>query len=125
MGKIEWAAGFLPQNGSKALGIGYQEGKAATLRVADMGAVLIKKKDMTYQKKTGPLMANSHPGSYSGQDAYNDMFVTEKVEKRKVGGCIWTTSKQNHQLLWSRNKGQALMATDYKDPPIVLMSLED
>ena len=23
---------------------------------------------------TGPLMANSHPGSYSGQDAYNDMF---------------------------------------------------
>lgn len=32
---------------------------------------------MTYQKKTGPLMANSHPGSYCGQDAYNDMFVTE------------------------------------------------
>ena len=24
-------------------------------------------------------MANSHPGSYSGQDAYTDMFVTEKV----------------------------------------------
>lgn len=24
---------------------------------------------------TGPLMANSHPGSYSGQDAYNDMFA--------------------------------------------------
>ena len=24
-------------------------------------------------------MANSHPGSYCGQDAYNDMFVTEKV----------------------------------------------
>ena len=23
-------------------------------------------------------MANSHPGSYCGQDAYNDMFVTEK-----------------------------------------------
>lgn len=23
---------------------------------------------------TGPLMANSHPGSYTGQDAYNDMF---------------------------------------------------
>ena len=29
----------------------------------------------TYQKTTGPLMANSHPGSYSGQDAYQDMFV--------------------------------------------------
>lgn len=32
---------------------------------------------MTYQSRTGPLMANSHPGSYCGQDAYNDMFVTE------------------------------------------------
>ena len=32
---------------------------------------------MSYQKVTGPLMANSHPGSYCGQDAYNDMFVTE------------------------------------------------
>lgn len=33
---------------------------------------------MSYQEVTGPLMANSHPGSYCGQDAYNDMFVTEK-----------------------------------------------
>lgn len=32
---------------------------------------------MSYQKITGPLMANSHPGSYCGQDAYTDMFVTE------------------------------------------------
>ena len=23
-------------------------------------------------------MANSHPGSYCGQDAYNDMLITEK-----------------------------------------------
>lgn len=30
---------------------------------------------MTYQKVTGPLMANSHPGSYCGQDAYNDLLV--------------------------------------------------
>lgn len=30
---------------------------------------------MTYQKVTGPIMANSHPGSYTGQDAYNDMLV--------------------------------------------------
>lgn len=29
----------------------------------------------TYQKVTGPLMANSHPGSYTGQDAYSDMLV--------------------------------------------------
>lgn len=29
----------------------------------------------TYQKTTGPLMANSHPGSYTGQDAHSDMLV--------------------------------------------------
>ena len=31
-----------------------------------------------YQKATGPLMANSHPDSYTGQDAYTDMFVVGK-----------------------------------------------
>ena len=31
-----------------------------------------------YQKATGPLMANSHPVSYTGQDAYTDMFVVGK-----------------------------------------------
>lgn len=47
---------------------------------------------MTYQKVTGPLMANSHPGSYCGQDAYNDMLVTEYKEcgvsetGRKING---------------------------------------
>ena len=40
---------------------------------------------MTYQNVTGPLMANSHPGSYCGQDAYNDMFVTEKLNESKLG----------------------------------------
>lgn len=30
---------------------------------------------MSYQKVTGPLMANSHPGSYCGQDAYSDMLI--------------------------------------------------
>jgi DNA (cytosine-5)-methyltransferase 1 len=34
----------------------------------------------TYQKITGPLMVNSHPGSYCGQDAYTDMFVTPKTQ---------------------------------------------
>ena len=30
---------------------------------------------VSYQKVTGALMANSHPGSYTGQDAYNDMLI--------------------------------------------------
>ena len=31
---------------------------------------------MTYQKVTGSLTQGAHPGSYNGQDAYNDMLVT-------------------------------------------------
>ena len=34
---------------------------------------------MTYQQTTGPLMANSHPGSYTGQDAYNDMLIAKAL----------------------------------------------
>lgn len=37
-----------------------------------------------YQKATGPLMANSHPGSYTGQDAYTDMFVVGKEKNVAV-----------------------------------------
>ena len=38
---------------------------------------------MTYQRTTGPLMANSHPGSYCGQDAYSDMLVTKSAERER------------------------------------------
>lgn len=47
-------------------------------RVTDYTALIEDVEDITYQKLTGPLMANLHPGSYSGQDAYNDMFITER-----------------------------------------------
>lgn len=40
--------------------------------------VLIEGNNDDIPKITGPLMANSHPGSYCGQDAYTDMFITEK-----------------------------------------------
>lgn len=45
---------------------------------------------MAYQKVTGPLMANSHPGSYCGQDAYSDMLITggANVENVERGGCV-------------------------------------
>lgn len=36
----------------------------------------------TYQKVTGPLMANTHPGSYTGQDAYQDMFVAHCLKAK-------------------------------------------
>ena len=32
---------------------------------------------MSYQKTTGTLSQGAHPGSYNGQDAYNEMLVTE------------------------------------------------
>lgn len=35
--KIEWAAGFLPHQGAKAQGMGYEAEKAPTIRVFDTG----------------------------------------------------------------------------------------
>jgi DNA (cytosine-5)-methyltransferase 1 len=39
------------------------------------GGMSVVQPIQTYQKVTGPLMANSHPGSYTGQDAFSDMLV--------------------------------------------------
>ena len=58
-------------------GKGWKEDTCYTLNTIDRPAVAYTE---TYQKCTGPLMANSHPGSYSGQDAYNDMFVVGKED---------------------------------------------
>jgi DNA (cytosine-5)-methyltransferase 1 len=62
----------------------------------------------TYQKTTGPLMANSHPGSYSGQDAYTDMLIA-------AADCRNGTENPDP----SKNQGGvaavgALCARDYK-----------
>lgn len=41
------------------------------------------------QRVTGTLNPGGHPGSYNGQDAYNDMLVTEdeSIKRRK-----WSTT---------------------------------
>lgn len=57
-------------------GKGWKEDTSYTLNTIDRPAVAYAE---TYQKVTGPLMANSHPGSYSGQDAYQDMLVVGKT----------------------------------------------
>ena len=44
---------------------------------------------MTYQRVTGPIMANSHPGSYCGQDAYNDMLIVEGKYGRPQNNPVW------------------------------------
>jgi len=56
-------------------GRGWNDETCYTLNTIDRPAVVFAE---PYQKTMGPLMANSHPGSYSGQDAYNDMFVVGK-----------------------------------------------
>ena len=42
---------------------------------------------MSYQIVTGTVNAGAHPGSYNGQDAYNDMLVVD--DESKVHGK-WT-----------------------------------
>ena len=44
---------------------------------------------MTYQNVTGTLSPEKHPGSYNGQDAYNDMLVTERERER----CLYILPK--------------------------------
>lgn len=44
---------------------------------------------MTYQNVTGTLNPGGHPGSYNGQDAYNDMLIVEEHN-----------AIQNDLLLW-------------------------
>lgn len=41
--------------------------------------VVIRDQKMSYQKVTGTLNPGGHPGSYNGQDAYNDMLITEEA----------------------------------------------
>ena len=38
---------------------------------------------MSYQDKTGTVNAGAHPGSYNGQDAYNDMLVIDELSSFK------------------------------------------
>lgn len=58
-------------------GKGWKEDTSYTLNTIDRPAVAYAE---TYQKVTGPLMANSHPGSYSGQDAYSDMLIVGREQ---------------------------------------------
>lgn len=61
-------------------GAGVKEDTSYTLNTVDRHGVAYA----SYQDVTGPLMANSHPGSYSGQDAYSDMLVTQPTVFRQM-----------------------------------------
>lgn len=38
---------------------------------------------VTYQEIAGTISPGAHPGSYNGQDAYNDMLVTDESHNDK------------------------------------------
>ena len=56
------------------LGVGTSGDPMNTLTSGDRHVAAFQ----TYQRVTGPLMANTHPGSYTGQDAYSNMLVARK-----------------------------------------------
>lgn len=72
-------------------GKGVKEDVCYTLNTIDRPAVAFQ----TYQKVTGPLMANSHPGSYTGQDAFSDMLVAGKEETPVVLDRAFFNQGQN------------------------------
>ena len=82
---------------------------------------------MTYQKVTGPLMANSHPGSYCGQDAYSDMLVTESSNEfcnasiRSIQGKSGGIGAQNKGLQGCNglNYGQGGKTLEHEQPIMV------
>ena len=54
-----------------------------------------------YPKITGALCANSHPGSYTGQDAYNDMLPV--IENYSGGGIAATLDASYYKGVGARN----------------------
>lgn len=62
----------------------------------------------TYPNKTGALCANSHPGSYTGQDAFNDMLP---VIERNTHDLL---DKPGHLPVCEGGVAAALMSRDYK-----------
>lgn len=60
-----------------------------------------------YPKVTGALCANSHPGSYTGQDAFNDMIPV----MRKNNDLL---DESGHLPIFEGGVAASLMARDYK-----------
>ena len=106
----------LEGNGQRAShkGDGYKESETMyTLNSTEQHGVC------TYQETTGTLTSGAHPGSYNGQDAYNDMLVIG-------GGTEPITASKASFFLNARSDGTAdtLVATDYKDPQMICYGLD-
>ena len=78
---------------------------------------------MTYQTVSGTVNAGAHPGSYNGQDAYNDMLVVNDgvcdgigASKRwnNEGGCPCLNASHEQPIYMSDRKGHNGITTDGK-----------
>lgn len=62
---------------------------------------------MSYQEVTGCLCANSHPGSYTSQDAYNDMLIVDTIndlfDRQRSTASDWHESGLQHAGLYARS----------------------
>ena len=81
------------------LGVGNPGDPMNTLTGGDRHAVAFQ----TYQKVTGPLMANTHPGSYTGQDAFSDMLVAGPYQS-VIGALCCTDYKWVQQQQVEQDK---------------------
>ena len=71
-------------------------------------------RDMSYQSVTGTLSQGAHPGSYNGQDAYNDMLVVDNGNRNGIGtskcrdnegGCPCLNASHEQPIMMSDRKG--------------------
>lgn len=61
------------------------------------------------QRVTGSLTQGAHPGSYNGQDAYNDMLVVDDGGQRGE----WTTESGDNVRSHKRAGCHARSASDF------------
>jgi len=94
-------------------GKGWKEDTSYTLNTIDRPAVAFQ----TYQKVAGPLMANSHPGSYTGQDAFSDMLVAGAFFNQGEDVTCFSTGSF---MRVNENVCPTLVARDYKSPNCIL-----
>jgi DNA (cytosine-5)-methyltransferase 1 len=91
-------------------GDGYKESETMyTLNTVEQHGVC------TYQQTTGALTPGAHPGSYNGQDAYNDMLVVDKSPKTVTYGVDCYNQTQSKEVTKSLNAA----ATDSDHIPCV------
>ena len=94
-------------------GKGWKEDTSYTLNTIDRPAVAFQ----TYQKVAGPLMANSHPGSYTGQDAFSDMLVAGAFFNQGEDVTCFSTGSF---MRVNENVCPTLVARDCRGPNCIL-----